>query len=378
MPSRVDIALRSRRHRVGVQLRRHVRDVAHPDVDLANHRVIALDDAGEPEVRDLDVAVRVDQQLLRLHAPVVDALRVRGLERVQRLEQILERELDRNLLGVVDQPARRAVRRELGDEERILDPQVDVVDRQDVRVREVAPRAHDIGEPAHDLVALILAEEPEQIANLFERDLAIQRDLAGAIDRAHAARADRRELLVANFARGHLDVAGDHRRRPSARRRDLCARIFARQALAHRAFTRIARHRARLHAGLAAHRHRGGRHGHRPTLAQLLEVTDRALGKLGEVTAVHDGLALGRDLEALARSVVAQVSGLLQEPDVLRERDRDRAFTDAADIVVAVLAAIARLGHDVREDEASLFAEDFLRDLGTAFHTTDCRHPSSV
>ena len=50
------------------------------------------------------------------------------------------------------------------------------------------------------------------------------------------------------------------------------------------------------------------------------------------------------------------------------ERDRDRALAHAADVVVAVLAAVARLRHHVGEDEASLFAEDFLRDLGAAFH----------
>ena len=47
---RVDVALRARRHRIGVELRRHVRDVAHADVDLADHRVVALDDPREAEV----------------------------------------------------------------------------------------------------------------------------------------------------------------------------------------------------------------------------------------------------------------------------------------------------------------------------------------
>jgi dTDP-4-amino-4,6-dideoxygalactose transaminase len=43
-------------------------------------------------------------------------------------------------------------------------------------------------------------------------------------------------------------------------------------------------------------------------------------------------------------------------------------FANAANIVVAVLAPVACLRHHVGEDEASLLAEDFLRDLGAAFH----------
>ena len=62
---RVDVALRPGRRRVGVELERHVRvRVAHADIDLADHGVIALDDAREPEVEEPDVAIRIDQQLL--------------------------------------------------------------------------------------------------------------------------------------------------------------------------------------------------------------------------------------------------------------------------------------------------------------------------
>jgi hypothetical protein len=101
---RVDVGLGPGPHRVGVQLRRHVRDVAHPDVDLPDHRLVALDHPREAEVRDLDVAVAVDQQLLGLEAAVVDPLGVGGAQRVQRLQQVLEDQIDRDVLGVVDQP----------------------------------------------------------------------------------------------------------------------------------------------------------------------------------------------------------------------------------------------------------------------------------
>ena len=237
-------------------------------------------------------------------------------------------------------------------------------------MREVAPRAHDVGEPPHDLVALVLAEEPEQIADLLERDLAVERDLARAIHGAHAARADRRELLVAVLDVGaELDLAA---RRPPTGDRPTSV-IFGAVLSRQRAAPPSPRARARCDRGVStpdcvpigtADR----RHRHRAALAQLLEVRDRALGELGEVAAVDDGLAVGRHLEALVRAIVAQVSRLLEEADVLAERDRDRALAHAADVVVAVLAAVARLRHHVREDEASLFAEDFLRDLGAAFH----------
>src|ERR1043165_9482009 len=95
---------------------------------------------------------------------------------------------------------------------------------------------------------------------------------------------------------------------------------------------------------------------------------DSALRELGKVAAVHHGLAIGRDLERLVGLVVTQITGLLEKPDVLVERNRDRAFADAADVVVTVLAAVPRLCHHVGEDEASLLTEDFLRDLSSAFH----------
>src|SRR5689334_23959904 len=52
-----------------------------------------------------------------------------------------------------------------------------VVDREDVGVREVSPRAHHVGEPPRDLVPLVLAEEPEQVPYFLESDLAVERDL---------------------------------------------------------------------------------------------------------------------------------------------------------------------------------------------------------
>ena len=67
-----------------------------------------------------------------------------------------------------------------------------------------------------------------------------------------------------------------------------------------------------------------------------------------------------------------------RKPMYSAERDRDRAFADPPDVVVAVLAAVARLRHDVGENEAGLLAEDFLRDLGAAFHPTNCRHPRQL
>src|SRR5262249_62329412 len=101
----------------------------------------------------------------------------------------------------------------------------------------------------------------------------------------------------------------------------------------------------------------------------------RALGELGEVAAVDHGLTLGADLQALGRAIVAQVPRLLEEADVLGERDRHGAFAHPPDVVVAVLATVARLRHDVGEYEAGLLAEDFLGDLRAAFHPTNCRHP---
>src|SRR5262249_42081369 len=67
-----------------------------------------------------------------------------------------------------------------------------------------------------------------------------------------------------------------------------------------------------------------------------------------------------------------------EEADVLAERNRDCTFTHAANVVVTVLTAIARLRHDIGENEAGLLAEDFLGDLRAAFHPPNCRHPGQL
>ena len=88
-------------------------------------------------------------------------------------------------------------------------------------MREVAPCAHHVREAPHDLVALVFAEEAEQVADLFERDLAMRRDLTRAIDHSHAAGADRRELFVALLAARHDDAnAGRGEARARWRARD--------------------------------------------------------------------------------------------------------------------------------------------------------------
>ena len=114
------------------------------------------------------------------------------------------------------------------------------------------------------------------------------------------------------------------------------------------------------------------------TAKKRLEVRDRALGEVGEVAAVDDVLALGRHLERVAVAILAQVPRLLEEADVLGERDRDRALAHPADVVEAVLTPVARLGHHVGEDEASFLAQHFFGDLGAAFHRRDCRQPRAT
>ena len=57
-------------------------------------------------------------------------------------------------------------------------------------VRQAGPLADHLGEPADDLPVLLLGEEAEQLADLLERDLPVERGLAGAINGTDAAGSD--------------------------------------------------------------------------------------------------------------------------------------------------------------------------------------------
>src|SRR5262249_9170763 len=114
-----------------------------------------------------------------------------------RLHEVFDGQRHRNLFRPLDDPAQVAVRRQLHDHVRVLALTVDVDERHDVWMGKPRRRPHDLSESPLDLAPLLLSEEVEQLANLLDRNRALEIDWARGKAGADAARADPFDLLVA-------------------------------------------------------------------------------------------------------------------------------------------------------------------------------------
>ena len=145
---------------------------------------------GEAEVEDLHRAVGADSDVGRLQVAVNDALVMRGFERVGNLFRNRQRVGKRHRTAR-DERRQVVTRDQLHDERkrgaRVLEP----IDSGDVRMIErgqdlrFAPKS---GEP--------LRIGREEGGKDFERDLAIEFGIPGAIDLAHTAGPDSRQDFV--------------------------------------------------------------------------------------------------------------------------------------------------------------------------------------
>ena len=142
-----------------------------------------------------------------------DAVRVRGRQTVGDERREFDGLLPRQPPACQPPPECLALQ-QLGDEVPHAVVRADVVNREDVRVRERGNRAG-------------LALEPRERVGIagkirrdrLHRDVAAQARIAGAIHLAHPARAQQRDDLIGTERRARLDT---HRATPSLQARAVC------------------------------------------------------------------------------------------------------------------------------------------------------------
>jgi hypothetical protein len=196
----VDVG-RGRRALTAQHLRRGVHDAGRdgPRLGLGPAR-----HPGDPEVAELGLAPRRDEDVRRLHVAVEHAHPVRGVEGVGHAGP------DRGDLGPRHRAAphavgQRAVGQEVHDEVRLAGRgRAGVVDGDDVGVR------RQLGDGPALPLEPVAGEVVERAREDLDGDVAVERPLAGPVDDREAAAADLLEQLVAGDGIGR---AGLHRRR---------------------------------------------------------------------------------------------------------------------------------------------------------------------
>ena len=176
-------------HGAGLRARDRRRHVRPAPVGLR------LDQLGEAEVQDLQVAVARQHQVLGLQVAVDDAVRVRAGEGARRLRGELEELAQRQRL-LRERLAQRAALHELHRDVERAGLVADVEHRHDVRVVE---RRRGAGLALEALAAVLARGElgPQPL----DRDLAPEPRVARAEHLAHATRAERAQDLVGSEAR---------------------------------------------------------------------------------------------------------------------------------------------------------------------------------
>ena len=150
--------------------------------------------AREPEVHDAHLAVAPDHDVVGLEVAVHEPLLVRGREPAPRRHEHLQDLLPAARRGL--QPVGDGVPLdELHRDEHLLLERADVVDDDDVRVRQPRDRLRLAQRALPPLVAgdAVAGLHPQQL----DRDLAIQLGIVRRVDLAHAAAADQPEHDVA-------------------------------------------------------------------------------------------------------------------------------------------------------------------------------------
>ena len=199
-------------------LRRHVGRGAHDDAGAGLLRV-SLHLLGQAEVRDLGLAVERQEDVGRFQVSVDNARRVRHGHRATELHHHRSSR-SRRLRLAADQLGETAPGDEFQGE--VREPLVVAVfvDLDDSRVLDLGDGA-GLDVESRDLVGRGVRPGKDH----FERDQAIQPDVPGFVDDAHAASADLRDDLVAR----HGQPDGP---RPLASRRDWRSRVIVRRFVA--------------------------------------------------------------------------------------------------------------------------------------------------
>ena len=152
-------------------------------------RGLVVDELGDAEVEHLHVAARRNDDVGGFQVAMDDAPGVRRLERVGELESPFDQLIRRHLLA--DARVERPALEQLHHEIRTALVLADVIDRADVRMVDRRDGARLTVEPfERDRVA------GDGRRKDFDRDVAIEPGVAGAIDFAHATGTDRLEDFV--------------------------------------------------------------------------------------------------------------------------------------------------------------------------------------
>ena len=151
---------------------------------------LAAHQLGQAEVEDLDAAVLGDEDVVRLEIAVDDALVVGRGEALGDLRGVVDR-LAHRQRRASDALAQRLALEQLGDHERRAVVSAEIVDREDVRVVELAGGARLLLEATQPVGVL-----GEGRGQDLEGDLATDARVARAIHLAHAADAERPRHFV--------------------------------------------------------------------------------------------------------------------------------------------------------------------------------------
>ncbi|MCO5168447.1 MAG: hypothetical protein M9894_19070 [Planctomycetes bacterium] len=168
---------------------------------------------GDAEVRDPRHAVRVEEDVRRLEVAVEDPAPVRVLEPVRRLRQHLEGAALVHGPGAPQERVQRLAADQLHGQVADAVGLADVVDRDDVAVREARRGAGLVEEALHVLARGVDAREER-----LQGHRALQALVHGLVDGPHAALGDQRR-----------DAVGPHAPPDEPRGRQRLARVLARR-----------------------------------------------------------------------------------------------------------------------------------------------------
>ena len=180
------------RARVGaVALRLLGRDVVDGAERLLRHGVGGVGKTGDAEVRDLDAAVAQHHDVLRLDVAVDDAARMRVAQPFHNLCDEMQR------LTPVQTPTPLHILLERDAVDELHDDilrlaAADVVDRDDIRVREHCDSLRLVAEAAAEVGVL-----GKVALEHLDRHEAVQAVALGLVDNGHAAAADELKQLIA-------------------------------------------------------------------------------------------------------------------------------------------------------------------------------------
>jgi len=153
---------------------------------------VGIDHVRDAEVGELHTAVFVNEDVLRLHVTVNDALRMGLAERVGELKRNADRDLGRHFFVLQNEVLQRGAGEKLGRDVRLIRrlPAV-VVDLENVGMPQPGHALGLAGEPGSSF-----ARPLQMRMKHLERDEPVERAIARSVDGSHSAVADLVEDLV--------------------------------------------------------------------------------------------------------------------------------------------------------------------------------------